>query len=68
MDRVSTCALQFGRGVVVIIGVGDLVGICSPQYSRIYLSALDRSVAALDLELDNRPQGPDFEGFAEVVD
>lgn len=51
-----------------MIGVGDLVEICSPQYSRIYLSALDRLVAALDLELDNRPQGPDFEGFAEVVD
>jgi len=51
-----------------MISVGDLVETCSPQYSRIYLSALDRLVAALDMELDNRQQGPDFEGFAEVVD
>ena len=51
-----------------MIGVGGLVESCSPQYARMYLSALDRLVAALDLELDNRPQGPDFEGFAEVVD
>lgn len=46
----------------------DLVAICLPQYSRIYLSEMDRLVAALDLELDARPEGPDFEGFAEVVD
>lgn len=51
-----------------MIRVSDLVETCSPQYSGNYLNALDRVVAAFDLELDQRPQGPDFEGYAEIVD